>query len=135
MAHADAATVAQHWADRMNASGQRITDGVNNTRVAPGQLAARNQAAYLAGVQARAQVWAQRVSAVSLQAWQGAMIQKGVNRIGTGATQAVDKMTAFLNRLLPYVDQGRGSLPQRGTYDQNKQRMIAWADYMHKFQR
>ena len=135
MAHADAGTVAQHWADRLNQSGQKITDGVNATKVAPGQLAAKQLNAYLANIQARAQVWAARTGAVSLSAWQSAMTTKGVPRIGQGATASVPKMAQFLGKLLPYVDSGRSSLPARGSYAQNVARMTQWADYMHKFVR
>lgn len=133
MAHGDAASVAQHWADQMNAAQTRISQGIDATRVAPGQLAARQQQAYLTGVQQSAAKWARNVAAVPLAAWQQAMKEKGLARIGTGATAAVDKMTTFMGKLLTYVDSNKGSLPPRGTYDQNKARMNQWADIMHKF--
>jgi hypothetical protein len=133
MAAKDPAAVATDWVNKLSGAGDKITRGVQGVTVAPGQAAARQQAAYVANVNARAAVWAQRVAAVPLATWQGQMVTKGIPRIGTGAAAAHDKFAGFLMKLLPYVNAGRGTLPARGSFDQNKQRAMAWIDYMHKF--
>jgi len=133
VAQMDANAVAQRWASRLGASTQRITDGINAVTVAPGQAAAQQAAAYAQNVAAAVPKWRARVGAVTLADWQHATITKGVQRIGAGATAAEPKMANFFGRLLPYINSGKAGLPARGNYDQNKARMNAWVDYMHKF--
>jgi cytochrome c5 len=61
------------------------------------------------------------------------MKSKGIPRIAGGAQAAEPKFAQFMGKLLPYINSGRGSLPARGTFDQNVARMTAWVQYMHKF--
>jgi hypothetical protein len=131
MRTADQAAAA--WVAGLANAGQKITDGVNSVTAAPGQLAARQKAVYTANVAANADKWAKNVAAVSLQTWQQDTISKGIPRIATGAAAAQAKMGAFLTKLLPYIAAGKGSLPARGSFDQNIARMTAWARYMHGF--
>ena len=135
MAHGTSDQVAAQWAARLGQSGQKITDGVNAVKVSPGQSAAKQSAVWIANLQASQQKWAARVGAVALTDWQNAMIQKGVARIGQGATQAQPKMSAFLAKFLPYVDNAKASLPPRGSYAQNVQRMTTMIDKLHGFKR
>ena len=135
MANLDPNQVAATWAQRLASSGDRIAQGVNAVTVAPGQAAARQKAAYTAGVQASADKWATRVAAVPLGEWQQAMIQKGAPRIAQGAAQAEPKMAAFLGQFLPYVQQQVQALPPRGNLDQNIARMTALVRGVSKFQR
>jgi hypothetical protein len=134
-AHGSADQVAANWAAKLGSAGQRITDGVNAVKVAPGQAAAKQKAVWLQNLQASADRWASHVAAVSLTDWQAAMTSKGVTRIGSGATAAIPKMTNFLGRFLPFVDNAKASLPPRGSYDANKQRMIAMIDKLHGFKK
>lgn len=127
--------VAASWAQRLAASGDKIRAGVAAVSVAPGQLAARNKAGYVAGVNAHQDKWASRVASVSLGTWQGDMVNKGLPRIASGATAAQPKMAAFMGQLLPFIDRGRGSLPQRGGLDANIARSAAWIRYMAGFKR
>ena len=129
----DPNTVADRWASGLSGATQKITEGVQSVTVAPGQLAARQKSAYVANVTARADVWATRVAAVSTSEWASDMINKGIPRIATGAEAAKSKFASFMGKLLPYINSGRGSLPARGTFDQNIARMTAWARYMHGF--
>lgn len=133
MRTADQAAAA--WVAGLSNAGQKITDGVNSVTVAPGQLAARQKGAYTQGVAANADKWAKNVGAVPLATWQQDVIQKGVPRIATGAAQAQQKFGVFLAKLLPFIAAGKGSLPPRGSFDQNIARMTAWARYMHGFQK
>ena len=92
------------WRDRLSAATERITMGVNRVTVAPGQAAARSADLWLQRVTASKDKWARRVSAVSLQDWQNAMNNVGVQRVAQGAAAHVGKMQSFLSEFLPYVD-------------------------------
>lgn len=129
----DPAAAAQKWATAMQGAGTAYTAGVNRVTTAPGQSAARQVQQYINQVAARAQVWAQNVAAVSLQEWQQAAINKGAPRLGTGAQAAQSKFQTFMQALLAYEANGLGSLPARGDFAANQQRMIAWSTYMHNF--
>lgn len=135
MAGQTADQIAQQWASRLGASSQRIADGVAAVSVPPGQAAARQKNAYLQNVQAAGDKWAARVSAVSLSDWQSAMTGKGIGRIGTGASAAQPKFAAFMTQLLPHIASVRGTLPARGSLDQNIARMTAFVQGMAKFQK
>jgi hypothetical protein len=135
MAMKDPAATATKWAQRLNAAGQAITDGVNGVREAPGAKAAQQSAVWIANLQAAQDKWVRNVSAVTLQQWQQAMTTKGIPRIGQGATAAVPKMTQFMQQWLPYAEQVRQSLPPRGTVDQNYQRALAQMQGNHNFVR
>lgn len=128
-------TIAKTWSTRLGQSTQKITDGVNSVSVAPGQAAARQKTAYINNVQASADKWARNVAAVSLNQWQTDMVNKGIPRIATGAQAAESKMASFFTQLLPYIDTGLKALPARGTFEQNLNRMTAWAQHMHNFKR
>jgi hypothetical protein len=133
MAHGASSDVAAHWASQLGNAGARITQGVNAVKVAPGQAAAAQSAVWLQNLQASQQKWASRVARVSLGDWQAAMTNKGIGRIGSGATAAVPKFQSFLDKFLPYVDGAKASLPKRGSYEQNKARMTAMVDKLHAF--
>lgn len=127
--------VAAKWAQGLASAGTRITEGVNSVSTAPGQAAARQKAVWAQNVAASQDKWAARVASVSTADWQQAMISKGVPRIGTGATAAQPKFATFMGQLLPHIAQVRGSLPPRGTLDQNINRMTAFVRGMSQFQR
>lgn len=133
MPNLDPNAVAARWAQNLGSAGQRIQQGVDAVTVSPGQAAARQQALYLANVQANAQKWARNVARVGLSDWQQAMKEKGVARIAGGAQAAQPKVAQFLQRFLPYVDSAAASLPPRGTYEQNKARANAMMDKLHQF--
>lgn len=106
MARVTPEQAATKWSTRLQASTGDITTGVRNVTEAPGIAAARQKQLWVTRVTQSADKWARRVSAVSLQEWQTAMIDKGINRISGGATAAIPKVTAFMQDFLPYVDQG-----------------------------
>lgn len=125
--------IAERWANGLGGASEKIRAGVEAVTVAPGAMAARQKSVYLANVQASADKWARNTGAVSLSDWKLAMTEKGLARIGAGASAAKSKMAAFMGKLLPYVASGRSTLPARGSFEQNKARAVAWIDYMHKF--
>lgn len=135
MAGQSADQIAAQWASRLGQSSQRISDGVAAVSVAPGQAAARQKAAYQAGVAANTDKWAQRVAAVPLGEWQAAMTGKGVQRIASGAQAAQPKFAAFMTQLIPHIQSVKGTLPPRGDLGANINRMTLFVQGMAKFQR
>lgn len=125
--------IAQDWAQRLAASTDKIQRGVQSVTVAPGQAAARQKDAYVQGVQASSNKWATRVASVTLSDWQQATINKGVQRVASGAQAAQPKMAAFMGRVLPHIEAARQSLPPRGNLEANIARSAAFARKMAEF--
>lgn len=97
---------AAKWVQRTSAAVPDYQAGVMRVTQAPGQAAARQQQAYLNGVQAAAASgkWANNVGAVSLQDWQTAASQKGGQRLAQGVQQAQAKMEGAMARVFPMID-------------------------------
>lgn len=127
--------IAQTWAQRLAGSTTKIQAGIQAVTVPPGQAAAANKAGYVQGVAAAADKWGRNVGAVSLSDWQQATIEKGLPRIGTGATAAQPKMAAVMSKMIPYINSGLTNLPKRGGLDANIARMDNWARYMANFKK
>lgn len=123
--------VAANWASRLAASTDKMQAGAMAVTVAPGQAAARQKAVWAQNTAASVNKWATNTAAVTTQQWQSDYVNKGLPRVGTGAQNAVPKMTSFFTKLLPAIATGKSRLPSRGTYEQNKARAAAWMDYMH----
>lgn len=132
---ANPTAAASKWQSRLSqaANDGTVAAGVQAVQTAPGQLAARNKAGYLSGVNNNVNKWATNVAAVSNADWQDATISKGVPRIATGATAAEGKFATFMGKLLPFEQNLYNSLPPRGTKDQNIQRAVSWMQGMTKF--
>lgn len=122
------------WAQRMAASTDKWTAGVNAVSVAPGQLAARNADAWANNTVAAKSKWATNVAAVDLQTWKNDMLTKGGPRIASGAQAAQSKFTDFMVFILPKIDQIRSGLPARGNLDQNINRMVQFSRKMAEVQ-
>ncbi|HEY1716219.1 MAG TPA: hypothetical protein VGG07_25200 [Solirubrobacteraceae bacterium] len=128
---ATASDAAAAWASGFGAAGTKYTAGINAVTVAPGQLAANQKAAYLANVQASANIWASKVAAVDLGTWKTAATTTGASRLGSGATKGQPKVQAFMQNFIPQLSSIVGSLPARGTFDQNLSRFTAYAQALH----
>lgn len=127
-----AADAVANWQSGFSGATTKYTAGVNAVTVAPGQLAAQQKAAYVANVQAQANVWATKTSAVSLEAWKSATTTIGAQRLATGAQKGATKMAAFMNNFLPVLSSVVSGLPARGTFDQNMARFQAYATSLHQ---
>jgi hypothetical protein len=134
---ADPATVAAKWARNLSAAGDSIRAGVAAVNVAPTQKAAARVDAYVQGVARAAQSgkFQRGLNRVSLQSWQDSMVNKGLPRVASGATAAKDKVTAFLQKWLPYQDQLKSKLASmpRGDLQTNIQRAITAMEHNAAF--
>lgn len=123
------------WKRQMLGAAPTIKAGVMAVTVAPGQQAA-----------AAADLWAQRVAeskdkfrtnvgAVSLQAWQTAMVDKGLARLTTGVNGAMPKVQAFMAQLIPYTNQVRATIRSmpKGSEADSEARMLAASRMMRAF--
>lgn len=104
MAAKDPQTTASLWAQRLGAAAPQITAGVQAVREAPGAKAAAAVDVWIANVTAARDKFVRNTSAVTLQSWQTAMIDKGVPRVAPGAQAAIPKITAFYTQFLPFVE-------------------------------
>lgn len=118
--------VAQKWATAMQGAGTAYTAGVQAVTEAPGQAAAAAAPLWAQNTVAAQPKFAANSAAVSLQSWQNSAVQKGAPRLATGATAAQPKFQTAMASVLPYISQVVGSLPARGTLDQNIQRSVAF---------
>jgi len=123
-------TLAQTWAQNLAAAGPRMQAGAQAVTQAPGAAAAAQQAVWLANLQASANLWAQKVAAVSLQSWQQDFINKGIPRVATGASNAQQRFATVLGEIINNERTIVASLPARGTLDQNIARSAAFARAM-----
>jgi hypothetical protein len=130
----DAASATQAWEQGLSGARQKYIDGVNAVTTAPGAAAAAQVGVWAANTSAAQAKFARNVAKVSLGQWQQAAAAKGADRLASGAAAGAAKMGAFLQKFIPYIQQQKASLPKRGTYEQNKARMIAMVDAAHKFQ-
>jgi hypothetical protein len=92
---------ARRWADNLSAATEKIRQGVQAVKRAPGAAAAAKRADWLRNIQASQEKWARNVARVGLAEWQHSMLEKGLNRIGPGAQASKDKMAAFASRFYP----------------------------------
>jgi hypothetical protein len=128
---ATAAAAQEAWVNGFSAAGTKYSAGINAVSVAPGQLAANQKQAYLANVQASANIWAAKVAAVPLQDWKTAATGVGASRLASGAQKGAPKVAAFMQSFLPQLSSIVGSLPPRGTFDQNLARFTNYAQALH----
>lgn len=128
---ANANDAAQAWVTGMQSAGPKYIAGVGAVKVAPGQLAAAKSDFWASQVAQAKSKFSTNVAKVSLSDWQNAASTKGAPRLGTGATAAQPKFNAFMGKFLPALTNIVNSLPAGGTYEQNKQRFLAFSDALH----
>ena len=79
--------------------------------------------------------WSRKVSAVSLNEWKQAMLNKGLGRIAAGIDGSADKVEKFAAQLLSYQDNLKAKLEGMPdlTLEDSIQRMITWIRGMADF--
>ena len=131
--------IAEKWARNLGQSSESIKAGVNAVTVSPTERAAAREDAYIQGVQAAVASgkWKRGLQRVTVGDWRSAMLNKGVPRIGPGATQAIPKMQKFMSEFLPWLEEGQKKLSNmpRGSLQDNINRMIAQVEHNAAFQR
>ncbi len=136
MARVDAAGFAEKWSRRLKGATPDIQAGIKRVSAAPGVAAAQQQSAMLANLQARIAdgTWARRVASVSLQDWQNAALNKGVNRITAGVDAAQGKVAQMAQSLLAAVDGAVAVTNQRprGSLEDNINRATTFMREMSK---
>lgn len=133
----NASSVASKWRDRLQASTDQMTQGVNSVTTAPGvQAAAQANLMKTRILEAlNSGKWAKNVSKVTLQQWQQAMIQTGIPRVSQGASDKAHKVEAFMTKFLPFaanVAQQIAAMPNSTDQDR-KNRMLKNFDLMKAF--
>lgn len=124
---------AQNWANNLGSAVNKYTAGVQAVTTSPGQLAAAAADRWIAGVQNAQQKFVNKSQAVTLSAWQQAAVNKGAQRLASGATAAQPKMQGVFTNLFPFIAQTVASLPARGTLDQNIARSAAFQRAMANY--
>ena len=128
---ATAAEAAANWGTGFSAAGTKYTAGINAVQVAPGQLAAAQQNAYLSG-----RAGQRRHLGLQGRRRHARLVEAGRHdhrrpRLASGATKGQPKYQAFATQFIPQLSQIVGSLPARGTYDQNIARFTSYAQALH----
>lgn len=97
---------AEDWANRLAASGDKITRGVNAVTVAPSAKAVQKKAKMIqAWTDAMTSgKWERNTAAVTLEDWRTQMTTKGIPRIGAGASASKGKQADFYRKLFPYIN-------------------------------
>lgn len=127
--------IAAKWASNLAASTEQIRSGVEGVTEAPTAKAARAKDRWLAGVQAAHAdgSFERGLQSVSLSDWQQSFINKGLQRIASGATAARSKFEDFMSRFMQHVDRGVASLPPRGSIEENIQRAVQMMHHNAQF--
>lgn len=131
----DPTVAAADWASRLQASGPKITRGIQAVSTAPGASAAAQVEVWAANTIGSKDKWKRNTAAVGLAAWQDAAINKGVGRIAAGAAAAEPKMAAVFQTLFPHIERVKSSLKPRGGLEQNIQRAADFARGMAQYRK
>lgn len=127
---------AEKWGRRLKGATQDIERGVNRVSEAPGIKAAKQKDLMKTNINKALDEgrWEKAVAAVTLEDWKEKIITKGIQRIGAGVDQAMNKQAAMAEKLLRAVDESVAIVNRtpRGTIDDNINRMTTYAREMHK---
>lgn len=106
MARVNAQQYAEKWGRKLKQAGQDIQIGVNNVTESPGAAAARAEQKMLNNVteSITSGRWKRNVSAITLEDWKRAMLNKGVGRIAAGVDAALPAQVIMAEKLLAAVD-------------------------------
>lgn len=100
----------QKWLTNLSASTDRMKTGAMSVQVSPGKAAAAAADKWLARVTASKQKFIDRTNSLSLADWQNSYINVGIPRVAQGAQLKQNKMKAFLDDFLPYLQTGLATI-------------------------
>lgn len=115
-------------ASRLKQSTQEIANQVMKVSTAPGVQAAAKADKMRTNINAAIDSgrWGRRVSAVTLNEWQDAMVKKGIPRISAGIDAAAPKVEAFFTAFFPHLDKVQAEIKNMPdlTLEDNINRMV-----------
>jgi len=127
---------ATRWGAGLKGSVERIRSGVERVTESPGKAAAAKSDKWHTAISSTAtkDKWARRIGEMSLEDWQRAMIQKGVNRIATGVDEAQPKMVVYGEKLIAHQNTLLGQLDSMPdlTLEDSIARATSWIRGMAK---
>lgn len=126
-----AADALKKWQQGMQQAGANYKTGVQSFQGSPGALAADAKDAYVAGVNASADMWATALRNTPPEFWKQRCADVGAQRLQEAGTKSAGRMGAFLNKFLPFVQNAKGQLPKRGPRGSNNGRSAMMADILH----
>lgn len=128
---------AAKWLANLSAASGRMQTGAMGVTKAPGLAAAAAADKWLAKVTAAKGKFAARVQSVSLQDWQNAYINVGIPRVAQGAQAKQNKVQAFFDEFLPYLQRGMATIDNMPsvTLEDGIARASAMIRYNAKFKR
>lgn len=103
---------AAKWNRNLKGATQSITDGVNAVTTAPTAKAAAQADKWLSRLNdaKTKDKFKSGLNRVTLQQWQTAMLQKGVQRVAAGADAGQSKYQSFASDFYPYLAQGQAKV-------------------------
>jgi hypothetical protein len=139
MAKLTATEFQDKHARRLKAAVEDMRKGIDKVTESPTEKAANKQDKMLTNLTAAVQAgkWSAGLKRVSLDEWKRKARDIGVNRVAAGIDAAKDKVVAFAEELLPYIDRQKAQLATMPdvTLDDNINRMNTFIRGMANFKR
>lgn len=125
------------WLANLGSSTERMTAGAQRVTKSPGVAAAAAADKWLQKVTAAKAKFAANVGRVSLADWQNAYINVGIPRVAQGAQAKQNKVLAFQQEFLPYLQRGVATIDAMPstTLEDGVARATAMIRYNAKFSR
>jgi hypothetical protein len=124
---------------RLKGALEDIRTGVDNVTESPTAKAAKKAEKMRANLieAIDSGKWANRLNAVTLDQWKEKMRDVGVGRISQGIDAASDKVVAFAEELLPFIESRQNEIKKMPdvTLEDNINRMVTFIRGMSKFER
>lgn len=134
-----ASQITDKWAANLGGSTQTIRQGVEAVQVNPAEKAIARKEAYRQGVIRAVDdgSYESGLRRVTLSGWKTAMINKGLSRIATGASEAKPKFQSFMQEFIPHLQAGLTQLESmpRGDINQNIARAVYMIQHNAEFRR
>jgi len=104
--------MAGKWNRNIKASTPDIRAGIEGVDEAPTLAAVAKQDKFKTKLMESIDSgkWADGLRRVTLEAWRSAAINKGIGRIAAGADEALPKVLAFAEEVLPHIARGQAEV-------------------------
>jgi hypothetical protein len=139
MARLTAQEFQEKHARRLTGAIEDVKKGIDRVTVNPCEKAAAKADKMLANLTASVNdgKWERGLKRVSLEQWKKQARDVGAGRISAGINAAKDKVVAFAEQLLPYIDSGKSKIAAMSdiTLEDSIARMTAWTRHMAEFKR